>query len=252
MAPASGVIAANTDEDGSNPPGEPGAEFPLDSQGTADAVRRACEDDHVAVAHGLHDVAAVDADLTLDERVVPVQQFHPPGVTEPVVQLGRAFDVREHQRDGAVRRGVEGEVRAVSLDGVSDLEDGGPHVVGADALEFDLLADNALEVETSAEVTVDRSRSIQEAEGIRDAATDGRHLRQPFEVSSFFDGEPVTGRPIKTGAEARLRGLHVSKAETERAGDGIRAANGGRVPAEHYEKLQLFVDGRRGRVIGES
>lgn len=62
--------------------------------------------------------AAVRREVTTDERVVVVQKLQPSFVAEFLGEDGGAFDIREHDRDRAVRRSHCAEVRAVRDDGL--------------------------------------------------------------------------------------------------------------------------------------
>ena len=79
----------------------------LDGDGAVEALLRGLEGDHEAVAHGLHFVAVVGLELLADEGVVLAQELLPRLVAEALGEHGRVFDVAEHDRDGAVGRGVD-------------------------------------------------------------------------------------------------------------------------------------------------
>lgn len=52
------------------------------------AVGRALEGDHVAIAHRLHDVPTMRPDMRFDGRVVVAEEGHPLRVAELLVQGG--------------------------------------------------------------------------------------------------------------------------------------------------------------------
>ena len=71
------------------------------------------------------------------------EERHPGRVAEPFVGGRGVDDVAEEERDGAVGGGLRGEVGVFGLDGGGDGVDGGQRVAGANALEFELLGDDA-------------------------------------------------------------------------------------------------------------
>ena len=66
---------------------------------------------HEAVAFALHFEAPVGLHLLSDDGVVLAEDVHEPRVAQPVRQRGGAFDVAEHDGDGAVGRRVRLKVR---------------------------------------------------------------------------------------------------------------------------------------------
>src|SRR3972149_3059320 len=92
------------------------SEGPLDVDGTLQRLAGALEGEHEAVALALYLEAAVGLPLLAHDGVVLPQQLQPALVAEPVVHGRRALDVAEHDRDGAVRRGVRPQVRLVDVE----------------------------------------------------------------------------------------------------------------------------------------
>ncbi len=92
------------------------------------------------------------------------EDVHPGLIAEAVGHLGRAFDVAEHDRDGAVGRGVRLEVWVLRLDGRGDAVDRSVHIAGLNPLRGELVGEDHFEVSLRAEPLVDRCRLVEQLE----------------------------------------------------------------------------------------
>src|SRR5215210_806006 len=80
------------------------ADSPLDCLGTLDGATGAWERNHEAVTLRLHLKTAICLHLFAHDGVVGTDSLQPPNVPVALVDLRRGLDVREEQRDCAIRR----------------------------------------------------------------------------------------------------------------------------------------------------
>ena len=118
----------------------------LDRDSAVERLARGLEGDHEAVALALDLEAAVLVSLermmALCSRMTSMNCLSP----RRSAICGGAFDVAEHDGDGAVRRGVRAEVGLLFANDPSDGVERGVDVAGGDALELQLEAHCVFEI----------------------------------------------------------------------------------------------------------